>query len=177
MENELPYFRYHPDPLKTGAFENYKTVICDCCGLEINVYYSNPFYSVDEIEYLCPWCIASGKAAEKYDREFQDSANCDEVDKVEYIEELCYRTPGYCGWQQEYWLSHCGEICAFIGYVGWKDIVEMGIADEIEKNYDQNKMGFKFDDIKACMVNDGSLQGYLFRCIKCVEYLIYADCD
>lgn len=27
----LPQFKYHPKPLETGAFEQDKTVECDCC--------------------------------------------------------------------------------------------------------------------------------------------------
>ncbi len=40
----------------------------------------------------------------------------------EMLKELVERTPGYHGWQQEFWLAHCGDLCAFIGYVGWNDI-------------------------------------------------------
>ena len=29
---DLPYFRYHPDPLITGAFEEGEEQICPCCG-------------------------------------------------------------------------------------------------------------------------------------------------
>ena len=54
MKKELPFFKYHPNPLKTGTFETDKTVVCDCCGKETDVYYSGPFYSVEDVEYLCP---------------------------------------------------------------------------------------------------------------------------
>ncbi|WP_308423119.1 CbrC family protein [Marinithermofilum abyssi] len=27
---------------------------------------------------------------------------------------MTLRTPGYRGWQQEVWLSHCGEFCSFV---------------------------------------------------------------
>ncbi|MCA6722821.1 CbrC family protein, partial [Vibrio alginolyticus] len=52
----------HPKPLETGAFEQDKTVECDCCEQQTSVYYSGPFYCVDEVEHLCPWCIADGSA-------------------------------------------------------------------------------------------------------------------
>ena len=69
----LPAFRYHPDPLDTGAFEESEEgVICDCCGKATPIFYSNPFFSVEDIAYLCPACIASGEAARKYDGSFQD---------------------------------------------------------------------------------------------------------
>ncbi|EFC7612994.1 hypothetical protein CSE53_003500, partial [Escherichia albertii] len=43
----LPIFKYHPQPLETGAFKQDKTVECDCCEQETSVYYSSPFYCVD----------------------------------------------------------------------------------------------------------------------------------
>ncbi|EFU0513212.1 hypothetical protein HUP99_001014, partial [Escherichia coli] len=49
----LPQFKYHPKPLETGAFEQDKTVECDCCEQQTSVYYSGPFYCVDEVEHLC----------------------------------------------------------------------------------------------------------------------------
>ena len=69
----IPTFKYHPDPLNTGAFEiSEEGVVCDCCGKVTHIYYEAPFYAVDDIDYLCPACIASGKAAEKFDGSFQD---------------------------------------------------------------------------------------------------------
>ncbi|EGM59721.1 hypothetical protein SFJ1713_4195 [Shigella flexneri SFJ17B] len=80
-------------------------------------------------------CIADGSAAEKFAGSFQDDASIegvefeyDEEDEFagikntypdEMLKELVERTPGYHGWQQEFWLAHCGDFCAFIGYVGW----------------------------------------------------------
>ena len=29
------------------------------------------------------------------------------VDDPEKLDELIHRTPGYSGWQQEYWRAHC----------------------------------------------------------------------
>ena len=41
----LPTFRYHPNPLETGAFEESKEgVVCDCCGKTTHIYYTGPFY-------------------------------------------------------------------------------------------------------------------------------------
>ena len=54
----LPTFRYHPNPLETGAFEESKEgVVCDCCGKMTHIFYTNPFFSVEDIAYLCPECI------------------------------------------------------------------------------------------------------------------------
>ncbi|MFR5797553.1 MAG: CbrC family protein [Oscillospiraceae bacterium] len=81
------------------------------------------------------------------------------------------------GWQQEYWIAHCDDYCAFVGYVGWKELVEMGINNEIEKNYNQELNGFELKDVKECMYNEGSMQGYLFKCLHCGEHFLYVDCD
>ena len=60
----LPVFRYHPDPLDTGAFkESEEGVVCDCCGKITRLFYTAPFFSVEDIDYLCPEGIADGKAA------------------------------------------------------------------------------------------------------------------
>ena len=60
----LPTFRYHPDPMDTGAFEESEEgVLCDCCGKTTHIFYTGPFYAEEDIEYLCPECISSGEAA------------------------------------------------------------------------------------------------------------------
>ena len=42
----IPTFKYHPNPLNTGAFEiSEEGVICDCCGKVTHTYYEAPFYA------------------------------------------------------------------------------------------------------------------------------------
>lgn len=174
----VPTFKYLPEPVKTGVFKINGTVTCDCCNNKINVYYDGPFYSEEEVEFLCPDCIKSGQAHEKFDGDFQDCCNCDKVSDKEKLLELCERTPCYTGWQQEYWLAHCDDYCAFIGYVGWNEIKQMGIEKEIEEDLFENDYhGFDIVNIKECLFNDGDMQGYLFRCIHCGKYRLYVDCN
>ncbi|EOJ7055100.1 PF03691 family colicin E2 tolerance protein CbrC, partial [Escherichia coli] len=175
-------FKYHPKPLETGAFEQDKTVECDCCEQQTSVYYSGPFYCVDEVEHLCPLCIADGSAAEKFAGSFQDDASIegvefeyDEEDEFagikntypdEMLKELVERTPGYHGWQQEFWLAHCGDFCAFIGYVGWNDIKDR--LDEFANlEEDCENFGIRNSDLAKCLQKGGDCQGYLFRCLHC----------
>ena len=91
----LPVFRYHPDPLDTGAFkESEEGVVCDCCGKITRLFYTAPFFSVEDIDYLCPECIADGKAVQKYDGSFHDDYSVDDgVDDPERLDELIHRTP------------------------------------------------------------------------------------
>lgn len=174
----IPKYKYHPNPIKTGALIQGAQRKCDCCNENTNIWYQSPFYTThNDIECICPTCIANGMAASKFDGEFQDAASVDRVSDPAKLDELIHRTPGYCGWQQEYWVAHCDDYCAFVGYVGWKEIVEMGIDDQIEKNYNQELNGFDINDVKKYMYNEGGMQGYLFRCLHCGEYFLYVDCD
>lgn len=171
----IPKFKYHPNPIETEIFKTDKNVNCECCNKETEIYYDGPFYSVTDVNYICPSCIATGKAAEKFNGEFQDPALVDEIHDKEKLEELIYRTPGYVGWQQEYWIAHCNDFCAFMGYVCWKDILKMGLEQEIEETYREDLNGIDIETVKQCL--NGSMQGYLFQCLNCNKHFLYIDCN
>ena len=172
----LPAFRYHPNPLETGAFEESADgVVCDCCGKTTHIFYTAPFYAVEDIAYLCPECIANGEAARKYDGSFQDDFSVDDgVDDPEKLDELIHRTPGYSGWQQEYWRAHCGDYCAFWGYVGARELRALGVLEEVldDPMWDEEQKGMIRES-----VNGGHLQCYLFQCLHCGKHLVWMDFD
>ena len=170
--SKLPEFRYHPDPLATESFEEGPPEICPCCGKESTIYYSSFPYSVEDVEHLCPECIASGEAAKKFDAEFVQDAEWEgEIDR-EKSKELFERTPGYMSWQGEHWLSCCNDYCAYLGTVGTKELEEMGIADEVIEEYESRS---EYTDIREYLRKDGDLCGYLFQCLHCGKYHIYVD--
>ena len=149
--------------------------VCDCCGKTTHVFYTNPFFSVEDIAYLCPACIASGEAARKYDGSFQDDFSVDDgVDDPEKLDELIHRTPGYSGWQQEYWRAHCGDYCAFWGYVGARELRALGVLEEVldDPMWDEEQKGMIRES-----VNGGHLQCYLFQCLHCGKHLVWMDFD
>jgi uncharacterized protein len=116
MSEPLPYFRYHPDPIRTGAIvANDK--VCMCYDRVRGFIYVDPVYSTNDLdESLCPWCIADGSEATKLDASFADSYPLQRAGiPKEVIEEVNLRTPGYVSWQQEHWLSHCNDACEFHG--------------------------------------------------------------
>ena len=39
----LPTFKYHPNPIETGAFQKGTPQECDCCGFETDLWYESPF--------------------------------------------------------------------------------------------------------------------------------------
>ena len=110
----LPFFRFHPDPIATGYLRS-STDTCRACGVARGWILQVPFYSLEDVDELCPWCVADGSAAARFDGEFTDSAAVEPIDNPESLDELLHRTPGYSSWQQEAWVCHCNEPCAYVG--------------------------------------------------------------
>jgi len=170
----LPSFRYHPDPLATGALVA-EEIDCVVCDLRRPYRYAQTMYAFDEVEPLCPWCIADGSAAERHDGCFTDSAAPGLRAKPEGFAEVVYRTPGYAGWQQEDWLAHCGECCAYLGPVGWKEIepLQKQLADDLARIAAETRT--EVDPIYRHFHRDGNPTGYLFRCLRCDGYRLHWD--
>ncbi|MDY4573420.1 MAG: CbrC family protein [Intestinibacter sp.] len=164
-------FKYFPNAIKE-VFTTGDTQICDCCGEETDIYYEGPFYSEEEIEVLCPKCIASGRAAEELEGQFIDDACVDEIEDEEKLEELIYKTPSYTAEQEAYWLAHCDDYCAFMGEVTWEEIQNMGIEyvlDELEE-YDP-------EEVKEALDGESDMAGYLFKCLHCDKYRLHIEIE
>jgi uncharacterized protein len=176
IQENLPTFRYHPNPVANGVIKQESTR-CPVCGENRPYVYVGPFYSEEDVNGICPWCIADGSAAAKYDGMFQDPAGCEAVSDTGRLLELTTRTPGFFGWQQEDWLSHCDDFCAFIGYVGWLEIVN--IAEDLREDIEriQREFGITFEQFKNSLVNNGTHQGYLFQCLHCGKHRLTTDCN
>jgi uncharacterized protein CbrC (UPF0167 family) len=88
-----------------------------------------PVYAAEELaNALCPWCIADGSAAARFDADFTDRdgvGGFGEWSQVapEVVEEVSRRTPGFSGWQQERWWTHCGDAAKFLGRAGRIELV------------------------------------------------------
>ncbi|MET8030770.1 CbrC family protein [Streptomyces avermitilis] len=92
MNAELPFFRYHPDPVATGSVRAGNEP-CDCCGRSTGWIYTAAFYTAKDVAgSVCPWCIADGSAAERFDAEFTDAYGLDGV-PWEILREVTHRTP------------------------------------------------------------------------------------
>lgn len=78
-------FRYHPNVWNMNIFSkntDETTSVCQCCGQETEYYLGN-MYCKEDIECICLECVASGKAAEKFDGTFIQDA---EFNKVIWIQ-------------------------------------------------------------------------------------------
>jgi len=117
---ELPVSKYHPDPVATGSVEANDGKPCLCCNRIRGYIYTGPAYS-EKFHYLsgclCPWCIADGSAAKRFQAVFTDTGELDGLPGAVCVE-LETRTPGFNGWQQEHWLTCCGDATAYLGTTG-----------------------------------------------------------
>lgn len=181
MADDLPAFRYHPDPVATGVVERQDRA-CACCGTARGWVYVVVTYGADDLhDRLCPWCIADGSAAERFSLRFtivEPSEVPDDVDPS-VLDELATRTPGFAGWQQERWLFHCGDAAAYLGPVGWDEVEDDpdAVAALIEQAEELGFGGELAEAFVGSLDVDGTATGYRFRCLHCGTSLAYADVD
>lgn len=90
------------------------------------------------------------------------------------IAEVLKRTPSYVSWQGEKWLTHCDDCCAFIGYVDWDEIKDK-LNDFADLETDMIEFANDLSHLEKYMRNGGDFQGYLFQCLHCSKYRLYAD--
>lgn len=182
MTESLPAFRYHPDPVGTGAIAA-STQSCRCCG-QARGFVSTlaPYATVDLRDALCPWCIADGSAASAFDAVFTiisptEPGAIEAADAA--IDEVAHRTPGFSGWTQERWLFCCGDAAAYQGAVGWDDLVDHPTA-VADLRRQAEAWGFVEPDVTAVVGSldvDGASTAYLFCCLHCGTHHAYADLD
>jgi len=178
---ELPKFKYHPDPIKTGSVEKSNNK-CICCGKTPGYIYTGPVYAEEELENeICPWCIADGSAHDKYDAEFVDYEGIGDYGNWENVsdiikEEISYRTPGFRGWQQERWWTHCGDGGVFLGSLGREESQALG---EDFFKYLRSESNIKDDSewIKYfnALNKDRGPTAHAFKCSKCGRLGGYSD--
>ncbi|EKQ57606.1 MAG: hypothetical protein A370_00738 [Clostridium sp. Maddingley MBC34-26] len=154
---------------------NGQTLTCQCCKKK-NGCYLEMMYCEEDIVCICPECVSSGKAAEKFNGTFIQDAEFDKVDSLEKIDELMKRTPGYISWQGEHWLACCNDFCQYIGEVGVDDLKKMGIAEQVISDYERDNPDSYYEDCMEYLGN-GIMQGYLFKCLECGKYRLWVDSD
>lgn len=179
----LPTFKYHPDPAATGSIQ-ISDMECVCCRQSRGYIYAGPVYSTEEIdEQICPWCIADGSAANKYDASFTDDASigdCGDGQAIpdHVIDEVARRTPGFSGWQQEQWFTHCGDAGAFIGAAGREELEQFGESAIASIQESTGLLpGPEWEHFFKALDKDGSPRAYIFRCTRCGVLGGYQDCD
>ena len=184
MTDALPTFIYHPDPLATGSVVQADTV-CVCCQRQRGHVYSGPVHAQGAHENeICPWCIADGSAHAQLGASFTDEDGIgnglawsgDAVPQA-VIEQVAHRTPGFSGWQQESWWTHCGDAAQYLGRAGHAELLAAG-AEAVEAIRDTTALeGAEWARFFAALKRDGSPTAYLFRCRHCGQWGGYQDAD
>jgi uncharacterized protein CbrC (UPF0167 family) len=182
---ELPHFKYHPDPITTEVICA-SHMECACCGQTRDYIYTGPVYAERDLSNcLCPWCIADGTAHQKFDARFVDPdviggyGGWDTVSK-QVVEEVSCCTPGFSGWQQEMWWTHCADAAEFVGVAGYTELQQHGeeavqFMREVFSR-ETNLQGQELDDhFKAFDRNSGP-SAYVFCCRHCRKLGGYWDC-
>jgi uncharacterized protein CbrC (UPF0167 family) len=143
-----------------------------------------PVYAEEELgDSLCPWCISDGSAHAKFGASFTDEAGVGGYGEWDHVAEtavaeVAYRTPGFAGWQQERWWTHCGEPAAFVGRAGYLELLAAG-PEAIEAIRSSTALadGPQWRAFLSALDKDGSPSAYLFRCVACSALGGYQDCD
>ena len=177
----MPKFKYHPDPIATGNIAP-SDEICLVCGQARGYIYNSPVYAVEELdEAICPFCIADGTAHAKFDAESTDAASVGgdgewEAGAAEVGAEVAHRTPGFRGWQQERWFTHCGDAGEFLGAAGKAELARFG-ADAMEVvRGEANLSGEDWQAYLQALDQEQSPTAYIFRCRHCGTFGGYSDC-
>lgn len=179
MPPALPVFRYHPDPVATRSIVE-SDGECLVCRQNRGYLYAGPVYALEELDDgLCPWCIADGQAAEQFDASFADVGFGVPPDVSQtVIDEIARRTPSYSSWQQDHWLYHCADACAFLGPVGRPELghypptaLAAVIASVRGYGWPDNEV-HEFVD---ALDRDEQPTAYLFRCLHCDIYRAHCD--
>lgn len=171
----LPVFRYHPDPLRTGAIAR-SDAVCECCG-EARGYTYVPSIA-GACDVACPWCIADGKLAADFGAQLVDDHPLlrDGI-AADIVAEVTLRTPGYVCWQQDSWMTCCGDACEFHGDATQADLASLDAAGLAQLSADS---GFPWDDLPDIIAEyspGGNPAFYKFVCRRCRRARFNGDCD
>ncbi|MFQ6148027.1 CbrC family protein [Streptomyces seoulensis] len=175
MSRPLPSFRYHPAPVATGAIVD-SGEVCVCCRQSRGWIYTLSLYTEQDVPgQICPWCIADGTAAERFDGEFIDAYGLDGV-SWEVLQEVTRRTPAFSAWQDPRWLVHCHDAAAFRGEVGYTELAEHPEALN-QLRTDLRMGGWRdTDQLEEFLHNLGhAASAMLFQCTICGDHLAYTD--
>ncbi|MET9378827.1 CbrC family protein [Streptomyces sp. NPDC002992] len=175
MTADLPYFRYHPDPVGSGSIRA-SAESCACCHRSTGWIYTATFYTTEVVNAsFCPWCIADGSAAERFTGEFSDTYGLDGVSE-QTLQEVARRTPGFHAWQDPHWLVHCQDAAAFIGEVGYTELAAHPEALD-QLRFDLRMNGWHdASQLEHFLTHLGEgPSAMLFRCTVCGTHLAYTD--
>jgi|SRR5690606_7321712 len=121
VDEALPTFRFHPDPVRSGSVAR-SDVLCEACGRTRGWAYAGPCHAETELDgRLCPWCIADGTAHARFDVTFHDVVLPADVDPG-IADEIEQRTPGFATFQPIDWPACCGVPMGYVEPCGIAEV-------------------------------------------------------
>lgn len=175
MSETLPEFEHFPNPMQNGCIVE-KQTYCRCCNQSRAFMYVGPIYSTDEIDEVCPWCIADGKAASKWSASFNDVYLASSEVPSGVIETISQRTPGYETWQGNKWLFSESDALIFVGEVDGNELLNGNDVAKIGACRDAlSEWNFPKEFDLSNLVIGGQPAIYLFRDKVSGNFKAYAD--
>jgi hypothetical protein len=91
------------------------------------------------------------------------------------VEEVCFRTPSFSGWQQERWFTHCHDASLFVAPMGASELqaIDPGAYSAIAE--ESGFHGQPLIDYMKSLDKDTGPTAYVFRCAHCGVYGGYSD--
>ncbi|WP_349253973.1 CbrC family protein [Streptomyces sp. BPTC-684] len=137
-----------------------------------------PVYAAEDLAgRLCPWCIADGTAAERFDAHFTAGTCLGDDVPLAVLATVDRRTPGFSAWQEPQWFFHCGDGTAFLGPAGTVELTAHPEALDMLRREAVSR-GWPADQVEHFLGSpdeDGEATAYLFRCRICAAHLAYTD--
>ena len=179
----LPVFRYHADPFASGVM-TLSSEHCECCGQATGYLYGGSFYAIGDESQFCPWCIADGSAARKFNGEFNDAAGVGmgeaELSQA-IVDEVATRTPSFFSFQQEQWWSHCNDAGCFLGEIEQVDRALLASDDALAfrqsiEATEHLPPGAGWQWLLDTPSRRRHAAIHVFRCLHCGTLGSYSDC-
>ncbi|MBB5233881.1 CbrC family protein [Deinococcus budaensis] len=172
----LPAFPYYADPLADGCFEQ-RPIACEVCGQAREWAYVGGMYVEDDPETICPWCVADGRAAAKFEGTFQD-VDFSETASAESVTAVLNRTPRVILWNPIHWPDHCGECCTYLGTLTPSGQPEITSHESVQQEAAviarSMSRTWTNEDALDC-AEQGTLTLHLFQCRTCQTYRLSPD--
>ena len=167
---ELPHFRYFLDPIATESIVP-STDACACCGQSRGWVFQGEIYGdCDDLDPVCPWCIADGTVASRHGGAF-NSLHPDADVPADFLNEIECRTPNFATWQDLLWPTCCNDGCVFLGYAKrtdlegrWKDALDALYREELSPAVRYGPPEAFLDALEA---GDANPSVYVFQCRHC----------
>jgi len=175
-QEEIPEFQYFPDPIGAGSIVR-KNAICMCCGYERRFFYTGPIYCRENVDMVCPWCIADGSAAKKWSAEFNDvDGHVVSSVPLEIVDLISKRTPGYSSWQSNRWLFTHSDAMIFHGEVAEvRTLLENPkVLEACRTEFNEWGMDWSDEEFEHAL-KDGDPAFYIFEDPASGELVAYGD--